>query len=189
MKKKASQDVRRESVASDTPVLVDVAQLEEQKNALMPHYPPHGAQSMLLPLLHYAQDHSGGWLPPLAMERVAHVLGLAPIRVYEVASFHTMFHLSPMPKHCLGVCMSLPCWLGGSRQLMEACRAMLCVKGHQGLSQDGTIYLLEQECLGACVDAPVVTIDGAYKAKMDEEAMARLVASLNKGEDDAQKGQ
>ncbi|MBC6444440.1 MAG: NAD(P)H-dependent oxidoreductase subunit E [Alphaproteobacteria bacterium GM202ARS2] len=153
-------------------------ELESLYRRLQPKYPSVGQNSAVLPLLHHAQQLCGGWLPKAAMDHVARLLDMAPIRVYEVVTFHTMFHTKPMPKHCVGVCTSLPCWLRGADKLMAHCRARLGVRHEEGISADDNVYLMEQECLGACVDAPLVTVDGVYHGRLDEEAVDKLLRSL-----------
>ena len=157
------------------------AELDALHRRLLPKYPSVGQASAVLPLLHRAQKLCGGWLPKEAMDHVARLLGIAPIRVYEVVTFHTMFHTQRMPKHCVGVCTSLPCWLRGADKLMAYCRNRLGVRDEEGISADDSVYLLEQECLGACVDAPVVTVDGAYHGRLDEEGVESLLVSLREG--------
>ena len=158
------------------------ADLRSHFESLVGNYPVEGRQSVLLPLLHHAQDLCGGWLPQAAMDEVATILDMAPIRVYEVATFHTMFHKHPMPRHCIGFCTSLPCWLCGAHELMAACRRRLGVTTTEGMSASQRIYVMEQECLGACIGAPVVTVDGVYHERVDGEGLESLLTVLEKGD-------
>ena len=120
-------------------------------------YPEGRQQSAVMPLLDLAQRQNGGWIPQAAIEVIADMLDMASIRVYEVATFYTMYNLSPVGEHFVQVCTNLPCWLRGSDQVMEACKKVTgCSNGET--SEDGKFTVLEVECLGACVNAPMMQI-------------------------------
>ena len=144
-------------------------------------YPEGRQASAVLPLLDLAQRQCGGWLPRAAMDHVAELLGMAPIRVYEVVSFYEMFHDTPRGKHELRVCTTTPCWLRGSADIVDACEAELgCKVGET--SEDGMFSLSEFECLGACVNAPIVWIDDDYYEDVDPDSARKLIQAFRRGE-------
>lgn len=144
-------------------------------------YPAGKQASAVLPLLDLAQRQCGGWLPRAAMDHVAGLLDMAPIRVYEVVSFYEMFHDTPRGKHELRVCTTTPCWLRGSADIVAACADELgCAVGQT--SEDGLFSFGEFECLGACVNAPVVWVDDDYYEDVDPDGARRLIQAIRRGE-------
>lgn len=143
-------------------------------------YPPGRQASALLPLLDLAQRQAGGWLPRAALDYVAAFLDVAPIRVYEVASFYTMYNLKPVGRHHVQVCTNLSCWLRGADEITHACQRSLGV-GFGETSPDGAFTLTEVECLGACVNAPVVQIGDDYYEDLDPAAVERILAEIKAG--------
>src|ERR1044072_5751839 len=118
---------------------------------------PAGRQaSAVMPLLWLAQ-YQEGWVSRVAMDVIAEMLEMAPIRVYEVATFYTMYNLKPVGKHLVQICRTTPCWLRGSDALTDLCKKKLGVDLH-GTSADGKFTIMEVECLGACVNAPMVQV-------------------------------
>ncbi|HEX7200262.1 MAG TPA: NADH-quinone oxidoreductase subunit NuoE, partial [Dongiaceae bacterium] len=144
-------------------------------------YPPGRQASAVLPLLDLAQRQMGGWLPRAAMDHVAETLEMAPIRVYEVATFYSMFNLKPVGRHLIQICRTTPCWLRGSDQLTEACKAKLGI-GLKETTADGKFTLTEVECLGACANAPMVQINDDYYEDLDAAKMESLLDALARGE-------
>jgi NADH-quinone oxidoreductase E subunit len=143
-------------------------------------YPPGRQASAVLPLLDMAQRQSGGWLPQKAMDKVAEMLGMPAIRVYEVATFYTMFNLRPVGKYLLQACTTTPCWLQGSDAVVEACRKKLGI-GVGESSDDGLFTLVEVECLGACVNAPILQVNDDYYEDLDGPSTEKLLDSLKAG--------
>lgn len=142
---------------------------------------PEGAQrSAVMPLLDIAQRQCGGWLPMPAIEYVAEYLDMPAIRVLEVASFYTMYNLKPIGKHFVQVCTNLPCWLNGSDNIMKACHDKLGVRSGE-TTEDGEFTLLEVECLGACVNAPMMQINDDYYEDLDSEGTAAILDELYAG--------
>jgi NADH-quinone oxidoreductase subunit E len=126
--------------------------------AAMAKYPPGKQASAVIPLLWRAQEQHAGWLPEPAMRVVADMLGMAYIRVYEVATFYTMFQLSPVGKKAhVQVCGTTPCMLRGAEDLVAICKRRIHADPHH-LSPDGEFSWEEVECLGACANAPMVQI-------------------------------
>ncbi len=140
-------------------------------------YTPGRQASAVLPLLDLAQRQAGGWLPRAAMDYVARLLGMAPIRVYEVATFYTMFNLRPVGRYLLQACTTTPCWLRGSDDVVNACRQKLGI-GVGETTADGRFTLVEVECLGACVNAPVLQVNDDYYEDLDGPATEALLDAL-----------
>ncbi len=143
-------------------------------------YPPGRQASAVLPLLDLAQRQVGGWLPRAAMDHVAAALDMAPIRVYEVATFYTMFNLKPVGKYLLQVCRTTPCWLRGSDKLTETCQRKLGIALKE-TTADGKFTLVEVECLGTCANAPVIQINDDFYEDLDPLKLERLLDSLARG--------
>ena len=144
-------------------------------------YPPGRQASAVLALLDLAQRQHGGWLPRAAMDHVAGILEMAPIRVYEVATFYTMFNLNPVGRYHLQVCRTTPCWLRGADDLTETCKRKLGI-GLQGRTADGKFSLIEVECLGGCVNAPVVQINDDFYEDLDAKKLEAILDALARGE-------
>ena len=149
--------------------------------AIIGKYPDGRQQSALLPLLDLAQRQHDNWLPRAAMDYVADLLEVPPIRAYEVASFYTMFNKAPVGRHFIQVCTTTPCWLCGSNDLLKAIKDKTGA-GVGETSADGTVTVVEVECLGACVNAPMVQINDDYYEDLDYQRMGELIDTLAKGE-------
>jgi NADH-quinone oxidoreductase subunit E len=152
----------------------------ERAAAHVAKYPAGRQQSAVLPLLDLAQRQSAGWLPLAAMHAVADMLGMPRIRVYEVASFYTMFNLRPVGRYLLQACTTTPCWLRGSDAVVAACERKLGI-GVGGTSEDGLFTLVEVECLGACVNAPILQVNDDYYEDLDGPATEALLDALSVG--------
>ena len=152
----------------------------ERAGAHVAKYPAGRQASAVLPLLDLAQRQHGGWLPRAAMDRVAEMLEMAPIRVYEVATFYTMFNLRPVGRYLLQVCTTTPCWLRGSDEVVRACRNKLHI-GVGGTTPDGLFSLVEVECLGACVNAPILQVNDDFYEDLDGPATEVLLDALREG--------
>ena len=123
-------------------------------------YPEGRQQSAIIPLLWRAQAQVGGWLPEAAIRYVTELLGMAHIRGLEVATFYTMFNLAPVGKVHVQLCGTTPCRLRGADDLEKVCRKRIGDQGH--VTADGKFSWVEVECLGACVNAPMVQIGADY---------------------------
>ncbi len=145
-------------------------------------YPADRKASATIALLDLAQRQNGGWLSPECIEYVAAYLEVAPIRVYEVASFYSMFNTKPVGKYFIQVCRTTPCWLRGSDGITEACKKKLGV-GLREVSEDGLFSVIEVECLGACANAPMVQINDHYYEDLTPERMAEIIDELRAGEE------
>ena len=140
-----------------------------------------------MPLLYIVQHQmarltGSGWLPRVAMDVVAARLGMAPIRVYEVATFYLMFNVKPIGRYHLQVCTTTPCWLRGSDAIVRACKTVGGVSGFGHTSADGLFTMSEVECLGACVNAPILQVDDDYYEDLDEDRCGQLLEALKRGE-------
>src|SRR5579863_1324167 len=136
-------------------------------------YPEGRQQSAVIPILWRAQAQCGGWLPQKAIEATAQLLGMAKIRVLEVATFYTMFNLSPVGKFHVQLCGTTPCMLRGAEDLKAVCEKRI---GHVGdVSADKLFSWVEVECLGACCNAPMVQINNDYYDDLDPSSFAKLL--------------
>jgi NADH-quinone oxidoreductase subunit E len=144
-------------------------------------YPEGRQASAVMPLLWRAQQQRGGWLSKEAIEYVADYLGMPYVRVLEVASFYTMYNLKPVGRHLVEVCTTTPCWLRGSDEVVKACKHSLGI-GFNETTADGSFTLLEVECAGACVNAPVMAVDNRYYEDLNFERTTAVLDAFKKGE-------
>jgi NADH-quinone oxidoreductase subunit E len=157
------------------------AENTEKARATIARYPAGRQASAVMPLLDLAQRQHGGWLPRAAMDYVAKLLEMPPIRVYEVATFYTMYNLAPVGRHLVQVCTTTPCWLRGSGGIVEACRRKLGI-GLGETTPDGQFTLAEVECLGACVNAPMMQVGDDYYEDLDPASTEAILDALAQGE-------
>jgi NADH-quinone oxidoreductase subunit E len=151
----------------------------EWARAQIKKYPEGRQASAVLPILWRAQEQMGGWLPEPALRYVADLLGLAYIRLYEIATFYTMFNLAPVGRHYVQVCGTTPCWLRGADAIKDTCRRLIGAPGH--VTPDGLFSWTEVECLGACVNAPVAQIDKDYYEDLTPESLEDVLEGLAAG--------
>lgn len=165
---------------------------------ILSKYPANYKASGIIPLLDLAQRQHGGWLPVAAMDRVARLVGAAPMRVYEVATFYTMFNRSKMGKYHLMVCGTTPCMIRGAPGIYQALCDHLGLGGYGETTKDGMFTLSEMECMGSCVNAPMIAVadytEGAegytynYYEDLTTQDVIQLVERLRKGEKPAKIG-
>ncbi len=163
------------------------AESEAKITKVMAKYPAGKQASAVLPLLDFAQRQMGrvtgsAWVPKVAMDEIARRLEMAPIRVYEVATFYFMFNMAPVGKYHLQLCTTTPCWLRGSDDVVAACRKATGIKGWKETSEDGLFTMTEVECVGACVNAPILQVNDDFFEDMDAESTEKLLAALRRGE-------
>ncbi len=157
------------------------AENEKWADQQIAKYPEGRQASAIVPLLWQAQKQAGGWLPEPAIRHVADKLGMAYMRALEVATFYTMFNLAPVGRHFVQLCGTTPCWLRGADDLKAVCRKLI---GEQGeITADGALSWLEVECLGACVNAPMVQINDDFYEDLTAESFEALLTKLQAGED------
>ena len=152
----------------------------ERAKKIIAKYPAGRQASAVIPLLDLAQRQEG-WVSRAAMENVAGMLDMAPVRVMEVATFYTMFKLAPVGKNHIQVCTSLSCWLRGSNDVVKSCKDKLGI-GFGEVTPDGAFSLEEVECAGACVNAPVIAVGDDYYEDIDAAAAAKIIDALKRGE-------
>lgn len=170
------------SIAKDQPEsFAFTAENEEKAAQIIAKYPDGRQQSAVMPLLDLAQRQHDNWIPMAAIELIADKLEMAKIRVLEVASFYTMYNLEPVGKYFLQACRTTPCWLRGSDQVAKCIKDKLGLEGH-GHTDDGNFSLLEVECLGGCVNAPILQVNDDFYEDMDYEKTAELIEALKKGD-------
>jgi len=162
------------------------AESETEIAHIVAKYPEGRQASAVIPALYVAQRQmkrqtGGAWVPVKAMDAVAHRLGMAPIRVYEVTTFYFMFNTAPVGKYHLQLCTTTPCWLRGSDEVVRACREATGITGWKETSADGLFTMTEVECIGACVNAPVLQVDDDFYEDMDPEKVKTLIAALRDG--------
>lgn len=141
-------------------------------------YPPEQKQSAVMGALRVAQEQNGGWLSEALIEEVAAYLDMATIAVYEVATFYSMYELKPVGKHKLSVCTNISCLLCGSDEVMAHLQQKLGIKPGE-TTTDNRFTLKEVECLGACVDAPVMQVGHQYYEKLTPEKLDQILAELD----------
>lgn len=142
-------------------------------------YPEGRQASAVIPLLWKAQEQFGGWLPEPAIRVVADKLGMAYIRVLEIATFYTMFNLEPVGRHFVQLCGTTPCALRGADKLKEVCHRKIGPERH--VTEDGSLSWLEVECLGACANAPMVQVNYDYFEDLTPESLEKLLDDLQAG--------
>jgi len=155
--------------------------------AAVAKYPPGRQASAVIPLLDIAQRQmkrqtASAWVPRVAMDAVAKRLAMPPIRVYEIATFYLMFNTKPVGKFHLQLCTTTPCWLRGSDEVVKACREATGIRHFGETSADGQFTMTEVECLGACVNAPILQVDDDFYEDMDAERTKALIEALRRGE-------
>ena len=144
---------------------------------ILDKYPSNRKASAVIPLLHYVQKKSNGWLPVPEIERVAEILEMPYMKVYEVASFYTMFNLKPVGKKLLQLCHTTPCWLRGSDQIEKSIYDTLKIKDGE-TTPDNMFTLMKVECLGACVNAPILQINDDYYEDLDYKSTKELLNKI-----------
>jgi NADH-quinone oxidoreductase subunit E len=156
-------------------------------------YPAAKQASAVMPLLdivqrQMARQTGAAWVPRIAMDVVAKRLGMASVRVYEVATFYLMYNTKPVGKFHLQVCTTTPCWLRGSDDIVAACKKTAGIKDFGQTSEDGLFTMTEVECLGGCVNAPILQINDDYYEDLDAERTEALLNNLKSGDSLPQAG-
>lgn len=155
---------------------------------IMARYPEQHKQSAVMPLLDLAQRQVaedgikcdppyGGWIPRAAMDHIAFLLDMPKVKVYEVASFYSMYNTAPVGKYLIQVCTTTPCWLCGSDKIVKSCKEHLGIDMGE-TTPDGMFSLMEVECLGACVNAPMVQINDDYFEDLTADNMKEVINTL-----------
>ena len=144
---------------------------------IISNYPENKQQSAVMALLYIAQKQNNNWIPLSAMKYIAKFLDMPYIKVYEVATFYTMYNLAPVGKYFFQVCTTTPCMLRGAYKLVDVCKKKISEKENE-ISKDGKISWVEVECLGACVNAPMMQINEDYFEDLDEKKWERIIENI-----------
>ena len=153
--------------------------LEEAKN-IIKKYPKDKQQSAVMPLLNIAQKQNDNWIPLSAMKYIGKILNMPYIKVYEVATFYTMYNLTPVGKNFIQVCTTTPCMIRGAGKIVEACKEKIS-KNENQLSKDKSCSWMEVECLGACINAPMIQINDDYYEDLDKEKALKILDQIISG--------
>jgi len=154
--------------------------LKEAKK-IIKNYPEGKQQSAVMPLLYLTQKQNNNWIPLVAMKYVAKFLNMPYIKVYEVATFYTMYNLSPVGKYFFQVCTTTPCMIRGAYDIVKACKEKISDKENI-LSKDKTCSWTEVECLGACINAPMIQINDDYFEDLDPIKLEKIIDKINNNE-------
>ena len=153
----------------------------EAAKKIISNYPMEKQQSAVMALLYIAQRQNNNWIPLAAMKYIAKFLDMPYIKVYEVATFYSMYNLAPVGKFFYQVCTTTPCMLRGAYKLVDVCKSKISEKENE-LSKDGNCSWTEVECLGACVNAPMIQINDNYYEDLDKEKIEKIIEQTIKGE-------
>ena len=154
------------------------ANLKEAKKIIKKYPKPASA---VMPLLDLAQRQHDNWIPTAAMDYIAELLGMHRTNVYEVANFYSMYNKQPVGEYLVQICRTTPCWLRGSDDLLKACEEKLKVSNGE-TTNDKKFTVVEVECLGACVNAPVAQINDHYYEDLTPEDMKKIITRIASGE-------
>ena len=153
----------------------------EAANLIISKYPKGKQQSAVMALLYIAQKQNHNWIPLAAMKYIAKFLDIPYIQVYEVATFYSMYNLSPVGKYFVQVCTTTPCMIRGANKIVEACKEKIS-KNQNELLSDKNCSWMEVECLGACVTAPMMQINNEYYEDLDKEKTLEILDKVLKNE-------
>ena len=145
---------------------------------IISNYPKGKQQSAVMALLYIAQRQNDNWIPLSAMKYIANKLEMPYIKVYEVATFYSMYNLAPVGKYFFQICTTTPCMLRGAYNLVEVCKKKIS-KSERKVSKDGKSSWMEVECLGACVNAPMLQINDDYFEDLDSQKLEKIIDQIN----------
>ena len=146
---------------------------------ILKKYPKKNKKSAVMPLLYLVQKQNNNWIPLAAMKYIAKYLEIPYIKVYEVATFYTMYNLAPVGDYFIQICTTSPCLIRGADKLVKACKEKIAPKENE-ISKNGKCSWVEVECLGACVSAPMMQINNDYYEDLDEKTTSEILDSLLK---------
>ena len=149
----------------------------KQVNQILKKYPKKNKKSAVMPLLYLAQKQNNNWIPLAAMKYIANFLSMPYISVYEIATFYSMYNLSPVGKHFIQVCTTTPCLIRGADKIVKLCKEKISSEENK-ISKDGNCSWMEVECLGACVNAPMIQINEDYYEDLDEKSTKEILDAL-----------
>tara|TARA_B100000965_G_scaffold333623_1_gene298592 strand:+ start:339 stop:953 length:615 start_codon:yes stop_codon:yes gene_type:complete len=149
----------------------------EEANKIIKKYPDKKKQSAVMSLLYIAQKQNDNWIPLSAMKYIGKFLEMPYIKVYEVATFYSMYNLTPVGKNFIQVCTTTPCMIRGANKIVEACKEKISENENE-LSKDKTCSWMEVECLGACINAPMMQINDDYYEDLDKEKALKILDQI-----------
>ena len=149
----------------------------EAVKSVMAKYPKGKEQSSVMALLYIAQNQNSNWIPLAAMKCIGKILDMPYIKVYEVATFYTMYNLAPVGKYFIQVCTTTPCMIRGAYKLVESCKEKISENENE-LLKDKNCSWMEVECLGACVNAPMMQINNDYYEDLDKEKTSKILDKI-----------
>ncbi len=144
---------------------------------ILSRYPKENKKSAVMPFLYLAQKQNNNWIPLSAMKYIANLLSMPYISVYEVATFYTMYNLAPVGKHFIQVCTTTPCLIRGADKIVKLCKEKISSSENE-LSKKGSCSWMEVECLGACVNGPMIQVNDDYYEDLDEKNTVEILDSL-----------
>ena len=150
----------------------------ELANKMISNYPEGKQQSAVMSLLYIAQRQNNNWIPLASMKYIAKFLSMPYIKVYEVATFYSMYNLSPVGEFFYQVCTTTPCMLRGAYKLVDVCKKKISEDENE-VSKDGKVSWMEVECLGACINAPMVQINDDYYEDLDANKLEKIIDQTN----------
>jgi len=153
----------------------------EKSNKIISNYPEGKQQSAVMALLYIAQRQNDNWIPLAAMKYIGKLLTIPYIKVFEVATFYTMYNLSPVGKFFFQVCTTTPCMIRGAYDIVKICKEKISQK-ENNISENGNCSWTEVECLGACVNSPMIQINDDYYEDLDNEKITKIIDLAMKGE-------
>ncbi len=152
----------------------------DEANKIIKNYPSGKQQSAVMALLYLAQKQNDNWIPLSAIKYIGNFLSMPYIKVYEVATFYSMYNLSPVGKYFFQVCTTTPCMIRGAYDIVNVCKEKISDKEKQ-LSKDKTCSWMEVECLGACINAPMIQINDDYYEDLDKEKIEKIINQIQNG--------
>ena len=153
----------------------------EAAKKIISNYPTGKQQSAVMALLYIAQRQNDNWIPLSAMKYIAKMLEMPYIKVYEVATFYTMYNLAPVGDYFFQVCTTTPCMIRGAYKLVDVCKKKISEKESE-ITENGKSSWMEVECLGACVNAPMIQINDDYFEDLNEEKLEKIIDQINKNQ-------
>ena len=148
---------------------------------ILKKYPEKNKKSAVMPFLYLAQRQNNNWIPLAAMKYIANYLSMPYISVYEVATFYTMYNLAPVGKHFVQVCTTTPCLIRGADKIVKLCKEKISPNENE-VSKKGNCSWVEVECLGACVNAPMIQINDDYFEDLDPKKLEKIIDQISKNE-------
>ena len=154
--------------------------LEAAKKILL-NYPKGKEKSAVMALLYIAQRQNNNWIPLSAIKYIAKYLNMPYIKVYEVATFYSMYNLSPVGNFHVQICTTTPCMIRGAYKIVDVCKKKISEKESE-ITENGKASWMEVECLGACVNAPMIQINDDYFEDLNEEKLEKIIDQINKNQ-------